>query len=60
MPRFTVVITQTETRTYTLDAPTEDDAIERAAEANENPSGDCPEGFEDYDYSFDSSTDVLP
>lgn len=59
MPRFTVVITQTETRTYTLDAISADDAIERAQEANENPSGSTPEGFVDYSYTFDSGTDLV-
>ena len=60
MPRFTVVITQTETRTFTLDAISADDAIERAHEANENPSGSTPADFVGYTYYFDSETEVLP
>ena len=56
MPRYTVTITQTETRTYTLEAPTEDDAIERAQAANEYPTDSMPEGIDDYSYTFDSDT----
>lgn len=37
MNLYTVVITQTETRTYTLQAETQGQAIQRAEEANENP-----------------------
>lgn len=58
MNLYTVVITQTETRTYTLQAETQGQAIQRAEEANENPSGSTPDGFEDYSYTFDSDTVV--
>lgn len=56
MARYTVTITQTETRTYVLDADTEDAAVEQAQAWNEERSGDTPEGAVSYDYGFDSDT----
>lgn len=56
MPRFTVTITQTETRSYVLDADSEEAAVEQAQAWNEEKSGDTPEGAIDYEYSFDSET----
>jgi hypothetical protein len=60
MPRFTVTITQTETRTYVLDADTQDAAVEQAQEWNDERSGDTPEGAVSYDYGFDSDTVCTP
>jgi hypothetical protein len=56
--RFEVKITQTEERTWVLDAVTEEAAIEQAQEWNENPSGCAPPGCRDYQYSFDATTNV--
>lgn len=56
MPRFTVTIVQTETRSYTLDADTRDAAIEQAEAWNDEKSGSTPEGAVQYRYHFDSDT----
>ena len=56
MPRYTVTITQIETRSYVLDADTEDAAREQAQAWNEERSGCPPEGPLGYTYSFDSDT----
>ena len=56
MPRYTVTITQIETRSYVLDADTEDAAREQAQAWNEERSGCTPEGALGYTYSFDSDT----
>lgn len=56
MPRFTVTITQTETRSYILEADTETAAIEQAQAWNEERSGDTPDGALGYTYFFDSET----
>lgn len=56
MKTYVVTITQTETRSWTLKAKSEDAAVEQAEEWNEDPTGSCPEGALDYDYSFASET----
>ena len=56
MPRFTIVLVQKETRAYTLDADTEDAAVEQAQAWNEDAPGGKPEGAVGYTYLFDSET----
>jgi hypothetical protein len=56
--KFLVTITQTEIRSWELEADSEDAAIEQAQAWNEEQSGSTPEGCARYDYSFESSTDA--
>jgi hypothetical protein len=56
--KFLVTITQTETRTWAVEAATEEDAIDQAEAWNEEQSGDAPEGCPQYEFSFESSTDA--
>lgn len=59
MPRFIVTITQTETRSYHLDADTLDAAEEMAGAWNEERTGDKPDGAAQYIYTFDSTTETI-
>lgn len=58
MRTYTVIITQTEVRSYMLKAATPEEAIERAQEANEEAVGQPLVGFDGYRYEFDSDTQV--
>lgn len=59
MKTYVVTITQTETRSWTLQAESEEAAVQQAAEWNEDPSGSCPEDALDYVYTFAAETEAV-
>ena len=52
MPRFTVAVTMTHIRTYTFDAPDEEQAKDQAYDWADNSSGSLPDGCDQYDYRY--------
>lgn len=56
MPRYTVTVTEIETRVYTFDAPDYAAAAEQAEAWADEKTGSCPDGCIDYDYSYNSVT----
>jgi hypothetical protein len=58
MKTYIVTVQQTETRKFTFKAASEAEAKAKAEAWNESPTGDCPEGCDDYDFGFVSDTIV--
>lgn len=58
MKTYIVTVEQTETRKFTFQTASEAEAKAKAEEWNESPTGDCPDGCDDYDYGFSSETTV--
>jgi hypothetical protein len=56
MKRYIITITQTESRSYVLEADSEEAAKAQAEAWAEEKSGDCPEGALSYGFDFDSET----
>lgn len=52
MPRYTITVTEIETRVYTLDSADFVAAAEQAEAWADEKTGSCPDGCIDYDYSY--------